>query len=184
MTRGSCICAALCLAGSPLAPAPTAARDGEAAGVLARVLEARPVRLDRPVPLWRDGKREPAQAALLLRVSVTDPFLFMPRGAMPPSFVLGEEVCTVLRGPFPSGEAVLLAPVPPPGQPLLLWLAPVGMGPQGLRRTDLRRLRPGAAEVRRGAALAVTVPRGSGERRYKDVTELLGEFRQREERPR
>lgn len=143
---------------------------------LERILEAREVRFRRPVVFWREGKKEPSSRAVLLRVRVRDPFLFLPRGLEPPEFVYGGSVCRVLRSPLFSGEGVLLAPPLRAGEPATLWLAPVGLSAREVSNDVVRRHRPSADDVARGRGLHVRQTQPPKERIYEDADELRKEF--------
>jgi hypothetical protein len=148
---------------------------------LGAVLEASEVRLENPAVFWRAGEQESTTTGILLRVRVNDPFLFAPRGAMPPLFVYGSAVCEVLRNPMVDGEAVLLAPHILPGEAPVLWLANVSE-PRSVDKKLVALSRPKGAELTRGAGLMVTGSKGEG-RVYKDVDELREEIRSRASKP-
>jgi hypothetical protein len=146
------------------------------------LVEAREVRLAKPMLFWREGRQLSATSVVLLRVKVVDQRIFEPRGATPPLFVYGKIVCEVLRDPFANGEAVLVAPPPAAGDPPLLWLTPVGFAPENVDAEFVKRHLPKAGDVERGQALRVSpAPHVSG-REYRDVEELRQDALGRRER--
>jgi hypothetical protein len=167
-----------CAAQTPTARPPRAVPPR----ALERIVEARHVRLGKPVLFWREGREVAAQSVVLLRVKVGDPFLFAPRGAMEPLFVYGKTVCARLLSPFPGGEAVLMAPPPGPGEPALLWLAPAGLAPEAVDAKLVKRRLPKGSDLGRGRALRVNPARDASGRVYRDVEELRQEVLERRER--
>jgi hypothetical protein len=105
------------------------------------VQQITPVTLQQPIQFWRAGKQEQATQAFVLHVKVSNPLAFAPRDSEPPQFLLGHAVCLELRSPLVDGVAILLAPLPKPGEPMVLSMAP-GLPPQKLDERFLRKNPP------------------------------------------
>jgi hypothetical protein len=165
--------------GAQAPPATPDAPSGASAGPFASIVEARPVRFEKPVTFWRDGKETSTTAAILLRVKVSDPLFFLPRSIRDPLFVYGNAVCEVLQSPL-TGEAILLAPQVSAKEPSVLWLTPaMGLHPRQIDQAVVQRYRPKSADVKRGRGLTIKEPKVKlGERVYEDVEELKREIRE------
>jgi hypothetical protein len=117
---------------------PPSPRNPPAPGkVIELVDQGTPVVFQEPVEFWRAGKQEQAQQGLVLRVRVDLPLEDFGRNSLPPQFLLGHGVCHLLKGPVLDGVVVLLAPLPKPGEPAVLSIAP-GIAPQKLDERFLR----------------------------------------------
>jgi len=138
----------------------------------AAINEIRSVRLADPTPFWRNGKQFSSADLLVFRVRLTDPSEFVPRGITPPLFVYGDTVCQVIREPFPSGEAILLAPRIP--GPALLWLTETGVLAQELSPSETQRLWQKAESAAKLRAVKIpATPAASGPATFKDLGELF-----------
>jgi hypothetical protein len=91
---------------------------------------------------WRRGIQVPSFDLLVIRGRVRNLAEFVPMNRADPSFVLGDAVCVVVRGPFPAGEFVVVAPEAA-GDPYL-WLTSSGV-PHSLTTTGLEAIRCGGA---------------------------------------
>ena len=101
------------------------------------VQQITPVTMREPVQFWRAGKQEKAAQGLILHVKVSNPLQFAPRGSESPQFLLGHALCVELKSPLIDGVAILLAPLPGPGEPVVLSIAP-GIPPEKLDEKFLR----------------------------------------------
>lgn len=158
---------------APTPPPRTPRPPGSASGrLLERIIEAREVRLAKPMLFWRDKRQVASTSVVLLRVEVSDQRLFEPRGLPPPMFLYGKTVCETLRDPFGDREAVVVAPRPAAGDPAILWLGPIGFAPEHFDARLVKRHLPKESDVERGRALHVSPVRDSSGRVYRDVEDL------------
>lgn len=141
---------------------------------LGREIEAVPVRLERAESfLQAGGESVTATDLVIVSVEVVNLVPFLPRGAEPPLFVVGDVIARQIVSPLLGGRALLLAPAPPPGVTLT-----VGLLPSGLNLAAVREMPKDALQRERTAltnVLSVT-PVAAEPLRFPDVKTLRDRF--------
>ncbi len=167
--------------GTPTLPGPAATTMPTPTfpkAALLDIKEVRPVRFTKPIMFWRNGEQMEATQAILLHVNIGQPFLFLPRDASLPLFLYGDGVCNVIKSPMEPSGAALLAPMPGPGEPQLLWLTPAGVLPQELGREQTQAWRKQVVSQNPGNWLAVPTMVTDEPKLYVDLQQLSDELKQ------
>ncbi len=138
--------------------------------MIEKVQQVIPVTLQEPAQFWRAGKQEEANEAVILKMKINLPFDWFTRNSEPPQFLFGHAVCHLLTLPSADGVVVLLAPLPKPGEPVVVSIAP-GISPQKLDEKFLRDYPPSL----RGTP--VTLPAATVKlKNYRNLLELRREI--------
>ncbi len=112
---------------------------------LLELVEIADVALQEPAEFWRDGEQREASDTVMIRVRVNDVFRFLPGGAEPPHFVVGDAVAEMVRSPLGDSIAVILVPKDAVDAEPRIWTTPRGTGKKEVtsqwRENRLRHLR-------------------------------------------
>jgi len=109
---------------------------------MSEVVEVTPIRLAEAADFVREGVEIFRKDAVLVRVRVSNPAAFVPRGISQPVFVYGATACREVQSPMYTGEAVVLCAIPEKSERAVLWLTVSG------RSSALRRRENAEAEYR------------------------------------